>query len=88
MKTFTAYIYQLLIQNNHIMKKLMKSAIVFLFAIAAMTVVSCKNAETTVNESETSTTTVDTAATDMPATVDTTGTAPVDTAGTGTQKMP
>jgi len=70
------------------MKNFMKSALVLLVAMAAMTFVSCKNAETTVNESETSTATVDTTATDIPATVDTTGTAPVDTTGTGTQKMP
>gem|GEM_PF-6410081 len=69
------------------MKKLMKTSLVLLFAVTATTMVSCKNAEPTVTETETSTTT-DTTVTAMPATVDTTGTAPVDTAGTGTKKMP
>ena len=68
------------------MKKVMKNMLVLLFAISATVIVSCKNAETTVTESET--TLPDTTVTDMPATVDTTGVAPVDTTGTGVQKMP
>lgn len=68
------------------MKNLMKNMLVLLFAVSATAIVSCKNAETSVTESET--TLPDTTVTDMPATVDTTGVAPVDTSGTGVQKMP